>query len=109
MKTFVLIIALVCSGCSYLLVDGPDPRYPETVATTDCTESKGWVLIDSLFATLHAASTMYALRLSDVDGNDPIWLDDYVIFNTSWFFIHSASAIIGNRRVERCRAAIHTQ
>jgi hypothetical protein len=99
MRRLALILlvpaALALGGCSLIFVDGP-PTFHQSMSAFSCEESKAWPIVDGVLAAYWAAGLL-------VGGAADRELLIMGIASGPGLF--GASAWIGNRRVDECRAA----
>lgn len=108
MRKLALIIILVVStsGCGYLFIDGPGRTSAKRAP--HCSDSKGWVVVDGVFAGLNALMAISAAAANAEAADDPALEGPgavVVLSGAVWAAVHTLAAISGSAKVDRCRAA----
>lgn len=96
----ISVSALASGGCSFMFVDGPPKRHRQLPYFT-CTTSRGWPVVDTVFAGLYGLSAISAFANADSD-NDTTTVGA-VTGGLAALFI--ASAVSGYSDASQCREA----
>jgi hypothetical protein len=97
------------SGCSFLFVKGPPDNHAK-MATFDCSESRAWPVLDTIWAALNglgavsAASGSEMPRQNQQQGADR---DTVMAVGFGWLVVSGAAAIFGYSQVSACNDAKH--
>lgn len=95
-----LSASLAVGGCSYMFVDGPPKRHQQ-LPYFACTTSRGWPVVDTVFAGLFGLSAISAFAGAG-QGNDAATAG-VVTGGLAALFV--ASAVSGYNDASECRAA----
>lgn len=125
MKRFAAVLALVGSGCSWLMVAGPPgsqssnapPGMTRPEAPLDCTREKIAPIIDTVFASIYGVGTLVAIPGTYlVATDDDEWNQMFGVMLIGSAVVSAAvaapfyfSAKSGYRKVAACRAAHERQ
>jgi hypothetical protein len=110
MRWMVVVVVMCLSGCSFLFVHGPPPRYDE-MAEFDCTESRAAPVVDTVLGVLQGLNLIVAAGETDQDwarifnGNPPFERSTAVPIYAIAAAVELGSAIYGYSVTGSCRAA----
>jgi hypothetical protein len=104
MAVVVMLVGLTSSGCSWWLqsrLPGGLDGYQVSAEPPRCSTSKGWPVLDGVFAGLQLVSlAVVATDTEPIENRNAV-----IIGNIAWAIVHTASALTGARGVDECRQA----
>lgn len=104
LRVAAAILAMSASGCSWVFQDrlrGGLASYDGN-AEPNCTPSKGWAVLDGLFAGLGGATILLGATADELSSGDKTILIVGGIFD---LLVHGSSAITGSNWANECRRA----
>lgn len=117
-QLIAVVTSIALAGCSFVFVHGPDSKAPTNVYP-DCTSGKTWPIIDTVVAAVYAAAALGALQREDkmptsptpgiaVEDNSKLSPRAAAAVSVGFAALAGAGAIVGFRRVGKCRASRET-
>jgi hypothetical protein len=96
----LVLASLTASGCGFILTGGP-PAGHATMPYFSCTESKAGPTVDAVWAGLNLVGALFAIT----DAGEIQNRTEATVVGLSWGALSGTAALVGFRKVERCRAA----